>query len=170
MSSVPTPTGRAFRFGDNIDTDQLAPGPFLKLPPQQLAAHCLEAIDPTFVTTVRPGDVPIAGSNFGMGSSREQAVVSLKILGIQAVLARSFARIFWRNAINLGVAALIFPWTEEIAAGDEVEVDLAAGRVTDLTRGARWQVEPLPPQVLDMLAHGGLIPYLRRRQSGASSA
>ena len=86
------------------------------------------------------------------------------------MLARSFARIFWRNAINLGVAALIFPWTEEIAAGDEVEVDLAAGRVTDLTRGARWQVEPLPPQVLDMLAHGGLIPYLRRRQSGASSA
>jgi 3-isopropylmalate/(R)-2-methylmalate dehydratase small subunit len=169
VSGLPTSTGRAFRFGDNIDTDQLAPGPFLKLPPQELAVHCLEAIDPAFARTVRPGDVLVAGTNFGMGSSREQAVMSLKILGIRAVLGRSFARIFWRNAINLGMAALIFPWTEEIAAGDRVEVDLAAGRVTDLTRGASWQVEALPPQVLDMLAHGGLIPWLRRRQSGAPS-
>lgn len=170
MSHAPTPTGRAFRFGDNIDTDQLAPGPFLKLPPQQLAAHCLEAIDPTFARTVGPGDVLVAGSNFGMGSSREQAVISLKILGIQAVLARSFARIFWRNAINLGLAALVFPWPEEIGAGEQVGVDLAAGRVSNLTRGASWQVESLPPRVLAMLADGGLIPYLRRRRAGGPSA
>ena len=125
--------GRAFVFGDNIDTDVLAPGSLMKLAPEALATHCLEAIDPSFAGAVRQGDVLVAGANFGLGSSREQAAVSLKILGIQAVLATSFARIFWRNAINLGLPALVFPQAGEIVSGDRLSLDIASGRIENLS-------------------------------------
>ncbi len=165
MSGTPK-TGRAFVFGDNIDTDVLAPGSLMKLSPEALATHCLEAVDPGFAGAVRSGDVLVAGANFGLGSSREQAAVSLKILGIQAVLATSFARIFWRNAINLGLPALVFPDAREIAGGDQLSLDTASGRIENLTQNRSYVIQPLPSHLLQMIADGGLIPHLQRRFQG----
>lgn len=168
MSQGPT-EGRAFVFGDNIDTDVLAPGSLMKLSPRDLASHCLEAVDPTFAADVRPGDVVVAGANFGLGSSREQAAVSLKLLGIQAVLATSFARIFWRNAINLGLPAIVFPQAGEVRAGDRLALDIAAGRVANLTQNRSYQIQPLPAHLLEMIAAGGLIPHLKRRLQASAA-
>ena len=159
-------TGRAFVFGDNIDTDVLAPGSLMKLSPEALATHCLEAVDPGFAGAVRPGDVLVAGANFGLGSSREQAAVSLKILGIQAVLATSFARIFWRNAINLGLPALVFPEAREVVDGDHLTLDTASGRIENLTQNRSYEIQTLPAHLLEMIANGGLIPHLKHRFQG----
>ena len=161
--------GRAFVFGDNIDTDILAPGSLMKLSPEALATHCLEAIDPSFAGAVRSGDLLVAGANFGLGSSREQAAVSLKILGIKAVLATSFARIFWRNAINLGLPALVFPQAREIASGDQLALDTASGRIENLTRSRSYEIQPLPDHLLQMIADGGLITHLQRRFQGTAA-
>jgi 3-isopropylmalate/(R)-2-methylmalate dehydratase small subunit len=155
--------GRAFIVGDNIDTDVLAPGHLMKLPADELARHCLEAVDPEFARTVRPGDFLLAGRNFGLGSSREQAAVSLKILGLKAVIAPSFARIFFRNAINLGLPAFVFDWAGKAAAGDELDLDLRAGRLTNATRGQTHQAPPLPADLLDIIEAGGLMETLKRR-------
>jgi 3-isopropylmalate/(R)-2-methylmalate dehydratase small subunit len=155
--------GRAFVFGDNIDTDVLAPGYLMKLPPAELARRCLEAVDPSFAKTVKPGDFVVAGRNFGMGSSREQAAVSLRELGVKAVLAPSFARIFFRNAINLGLPALVFEGRGTVAAGDELNLDLASGRLTNQTRGETHQLKPLPPNLMAIIEAGGLMPMLKRR-------
>lgn len=156
-------SGRAFVFGDDIDTDLLAPGHLMKLAPEALAAHCLEAIDSDFASSVRPGDVLVAGRNFGLGSSREQAAVSLKLLGVSAVIAVSFARIFYRNALNLGLPALSLPEAHEIAAGDELAVDPEAGRVDNRTQGRSYAVRSIPPHLMAMLRDGGLMPHLERR-------
>jgi 3-isopropylmalate/(R)-2-methylmalate dehydratase small subunit len=156
--------GRAFLFGDNIDTDVLAPGHLMKLSPAELATHCLEAVDPSFATTVKPGDF-VAGRNFGLGSSREQAAVSLKLLGVKAVLAPSFARIFFRNAINLGLPALVFDGAGKIAAGDELDLDLASGRLANRTRGEIHQLKALPPGLMAVIEAGGLMPMLKERFS-----
>jgi 3-isopropylmalate/(R)-2-methylmalate dehydratase small subunit len=155
--------GRAFVFGDNIDTDLLSPGHAMKLQPQEMAKFCLEAVDPTFASTVKPGDVVVAGTNFGMGSSREQAAISLKLLGVSAVFAKSFARIFYRNAINAGLPVLVLPEADQIAAGDEVAFDLGAGVVRDLTTGRDFQFQGLPPHLLTLIEDGGLLPNLMRR-------
>jgi 3-isopropylmalate/(R)-2-methylmalate dehydratase small subunit len=155
--------GRAFVFGDNIDTDLLSPGHAMKLEPQEMAQYCLEAVDPSFAKTVKPGDVVIGGLSFGMGSSREQAAISLKLLGVSAVFAKSFARIFYRNAINAGLPVLLLPQVDEISAGDEVTFDLAAGQVSDLTTGKTYSFQPLPPHLLTLIADGGLVPNLMRR-------
>jgi 3-isopropylmalate/(R)-2-methylmalate dehydratase small subunit len=166
--------GRAFVFGDEIDTDVLAPGHAMKLEPREMARFCLEAVDPAFAAAVRPGDVVVAGRNFGMGSSREQAAISLKLLGVSAVFAKSFARIFYRNAINAGLPVLVLPDADEIAAGDEIAFDLGAGQVEDLTSGRRYAFQPLPPHLLTLIADGGLVPNLMRRfgksPQGATSA
>ena len=156
-------TGRAWTFGDNIDTDVLAPGIYMKLPVEEVAQHCLEAVDPEFAAKVRPGDIVIGGENFGMGSSREQAPQALKVLGVGAVLAKSFARIFYRNALNLGLPALFFREAQEVAAGDRLELDLAAGKVRNLTTGVTYAVEPIPPHLLEMILMGGLMPHLKAR-------
>lgn len=155
--------GRAWRFGDNIDTDVLSPGIYMKLPVEELAKHCLEAVDPAFAGGVRSGDIVVAGENFGLGSSREQAPQVLKLLGVGAVLAKSFARIFYRNAFNLGLPALFFPEADEISAGDRLEVDLASGQVKNATTGKTYSVEPIPPHLLDMVLAGGLMPHLKAR-------
>jgi len=155
--------GRAFVFGDGISTDVLAPGRMMKRPVPEIATACLEAVNPTFASTVRPGDVVVAGRAFGVGSSREQAVEALRCLGVSAVLAVSFGRIFYRNAINLGLPVLLFPHTGEISPGDLLDVDAATGDVTNLTSGARYSVSPLPKNLLSIIADGGLTPHLKRR-------
>lgn len=154
---------RAFVFGDNIDTDVLAPGHLMKLPPDELARHCLEAVDPAFAASVRPGDVVFAGRNFGLGSSREQAAISLKILGVAAVFAPSFARIFYRNAINIGLPALTLDPSGFVATGDEVAVDFAAGVVENRTGRRTARFAPLPPDLQAIIDAGGLMPLLERR-------
>jgi 3-isopropylmalate/(R)-2-methylmalate dehydratase small subunit len=171
IAAVDTPAGRAWVFGDKIDTDVLAPGHLMKLSPEDLATHCLEAIAPDFAGRVRPGDILVAGSSFGIGSSREQAAVSLKLLGIRAILAVSYARIFWRNALNLGLPALIMPAAGTIAQGDQVAVDPASGRIENRTTGRVDRVQPLPPHLLQIIDEGGLMPYLKARYgSGAHPA
>jgi 3-isopropylmalate/(R)-2-methylmalate dehydratase small subunit len=160
--------GRAFVFGDNIDTDVLAPGHAMKLEPEAMARFCLEAVDPSFARTVRPGDIVVAGRNFGMGSSREQAAISLKLLGVSAVFAQSFARIFFRNAINAGLPALVLPQADEIGAGDDVAFDLGSGVLEDLTLGRRYGFQALPSHLLALIEDGGLVPHLTRRFGGAA--
>ena len=162
--------GRAFVLGDDINTDVLAPGRWMRLPPEGLAAHCLEDVVPGFAEAVRPGDFVVAGRNFGMGSSREQAAVSLKVLGISAILATSFARIFFRNAINLGLPALMYPAAGSIRDGDELFVDLVAGRVENITQGTVELVTPLPPHLMEMVEEGGLLAHLKARFAGQVSA
>ncbi len=154
---------RAFVFGDDIDTDQLAPARYLRVPPEEMARHCLERIDPSFATRVRPGDVVVGGRSFGLGSSREQAAVALKLLGVGVVLARSFARIFYRNAINIGLPALTLPADVQIDDGEGLEVDVGAGEIWRPARGQRIQVQPLPSHLLAVIADGGLIAHLERR-------
>lgn len=160
-------TGTAFVFGDNIDTDVLAPGHLMKLTPDALAKHCLEAIDPSFARTVRTGDIVVAGANFGLGSSREQAAVSLKLLGVSAILATSFARIFYRNAMNLGLPCIFFAEAEQIRPRDQLCVELAQGRIENRTTGAVFFARPLPANLMSMIQDGGLMPHLKRRLSAA---
>jgi 3-isopropylmalate/(R)-2-methylmalate dehydratase small subunit len=163
-------TGRAWTFGDNIDTDVLAPGIYMKLPVEEVALHCVEAVDPDFAATVQPGDIVVGGENFGMGSSREQAPQALKVLGVGAVLAKSFARIFYRNALNLGLPALFFREADEVSAGDRLELDLAAGQVRNLTTGRTYAVAPIPPHLLEMILMGGLMPHLKARLAAERGA
>jgi len=161
-----TLSGRAWTFGDNIDTDALAPGIYMKLPAQQAAQHCLEAVDPQFASQVAPGDIVVGGANFGLGSSREQAAQALKILGVGAVLARGFARIFYRNAINLGLPVLFFPAAAEIRRHDRLDIDLLLGVVNNLATGRTYPVTPVPPHLLQLLQDGGLMPHLKKKLAG----
>ncbi len=158
-------TGRAHVYGDDIDTDVLAPGLYMKAPMEELARHCLEAIDPGFAARVRPGDVFVAGRNLGIGSSREQAVQALQHLGIGALVAQSFAGIFFRNALNCGLIALSCPQAHRIRAGDEIDVDAAAGRITNQTRDEVYEVDRLPDMLLDMVRDGGLVAHLEKRRA-----
>jgi 3-isopropylmalate/(R)-2-methylmalate dehydratase small subunit len=155
--------GRAFVYGDGINTDMLAPGIYMKHPISTIATHCLESVDKDFAGTVRPGDVVIAGQGFGIGSSREQAAEALKHLGVAAVLARSFGGIFYRNALNLGLPVLVCDAVDQIAPGDLIHVDPATGIVDDKTRGITIAATPLPPFLLAMIADGGLVPHLEKR-------
>jgi 3-isopropylmalate/(R)-2-methylmalate dehydratase small subunit len=160
--------GRAWVYGDRIDTDVLAPGHLMKLSAADLATHCLEAVDPTFAANVRPGDIVVGGRSFGIGSSREQAAVSLKMLGVSAILATSFARIFWRNALNLGLPALTMPEGIEISQGDLLSVDPATGNVHNKTTGESYIVQSLPAHLLQIVDEGGLMPYLKSRYGKAA--
>jgi 3-isopropylmalate/(R)-2-methylmalate dehydratase small subunit len=162
-------SGRAFVFGDNIDTDVLAPGSLMKLPADELARHCLEAIDPTFAKDVRAGDFVVAGDNFGLGSSREQAAISLKLLGVQGVIARSFARIFYRNALNLGLPALFCDATDLIKAGDHLRLDAIAGQIENLTTGQTIACRPIPAHLMTMVSDGGLIAHLHKQKLETST-
>jgi 3-isopropylmalate/(R)-2-methylmalate dehydratase small subunit len=155
--------GRAFVFGDGIDTDVLAPGIYMKLPIEQLALHCLESIDPDFSRIVRPGDIVVAGANFGVGSSREQAAEALKHLGVACVIARSFGNIFYRNALNFGLPVLVCSQVDSIADGDRLVVDPRSGRIANETTGLELSAQPLPDFLLEMIADGGLVPHLAKR-------
>jgi len=155
--------GRAFVFGDDIDTDALAPGLYMKGPVEELARHCLEAVDPTFAAEVVAGDVVVGGRNFGMGSSREQAAQALRILGVGAVVAQSFSGIFYRNALNLGLLAVVCPSTAAVKRGDRLVVDAIAGTVINETRNESYVCEPLPNHLMSMIEDGGLVPHLEKR-------
>ncbi|MGI9331349.1 MAG: 3-isopropylmalate dehydratase [Gammaproteobacteria bacterium] len=156
-------SGRAWVFGDNVNTDAMAPGLYFKSPMDEMARHCMETLDPTFAGAVQPGDVVVGGLNFGMGSAREQAAMALQHLGVGAVLARSFGRIFYRNALNFGIPALLLPADMEILAGDHLHIDAATGELNNVRAGRAAQAEALPPHLLSLVAAGGLMPYLKTR-------
>jgi len=156
-------SGRAWVFGDDIDTDLLAPGLYMKGGLETLAAHCLEAVRPDFAGQVATGDVVVAGRNFGIGSSREQAAQALKHLGCGAVLARSFGGIFYRNALNCGLYCLTLPGDATIFDGDRVTVDPVSGTIRDDTSARTWTTDPLPDHLVAMVEAGGLVPHLKRK-------
>jgi 3-isopropylmalate dehydratase small subunit len=149
-------------YGDNIDTDRIIPGKYTKtLNVQSLADHVLEDLDPDFRTRMQPGDIIVAGDNFGCGSSREQAPVALKVSGVSLVIARYFARIFFRNAINIGLPLVEVP-DHRIELGDVIEVDLQSGKIFNVTKSDVYEAIPLPAVMVDILKNGGLVPYMKR--------
>lgn len=156
--------GSVWLFGDKIDTDVLAPGYAMKLPPEELAQHCLEAVNPDFAKSVQPGDIVVAGANFGLGSSREQAAMVLATLGVGAVVAKSFARIFYRNAINIGLPVVALDLTDQVAEGDILKIDLGAGKVTGLKNDGTRELQPMPAHIIDILQAGGLMAQLKQRR------
>ncbi|GGL67490.1 3-isopropylmalate dehydratase small subunit [Halocalculus aciditolerans] len=166
MSDVrdPVTPGRAWTFGDDVDTDQIIPSRFLvSSDPADLGAHAFADHRPDFAEGVEPGDFVVAGENFGSGSSREHAPVALRGAGVSGVVARSFARIFFRNAINIGLPLLVCPDADRIADGDEVHLDLGDGRVVDHTTGETHDADPLPDFLQSLVDQGGLEPYTRRK-------
>jgi 3-isopropylmalate/(R)-2-methylmalate dehydratase small subunit len=156
-------TGKAHKFGDTISTDHIIPGRYAHLRSNlpELARHAMEDADPSFVSKARPGDFIVGGSNFGLGSSREHAPLVIKMAGIKAILAKSVARIFFRNAINLGLPVLICD-TDKINQGDTLEIDLAAGTIRDRTNGSALTFGKIPDAMLKILDEGGLIPYIKK--------
>lgn len=155
--------GTAHRYGRDIDTDVIIPARYLNTQnPQELAAHCMEDIDKTFITRVQPGDIMVGGENFGCGSSREHAPLAIKTAGISCVIAKSFARIFYRNAINIGLPILECPAASEaIANGDTVAVDFDTGLITDETTGQTFEAAPFPPFIQKIITAGGLLNSLK---------
>lgn len=154
---------KAWVFGDNVDTDVIAPGRYMKYGIDEIARHCMETIDPRFAGAVRKGDIVVAGRNFGAGSSREQAPEALKHLGVAALIAESYAGLFYRNAINLGVPAIVCAQAKRIRAGDELHVVAEAGRVVNRTTGETLVAEPVPAFLMQIIRDGGLLPHLEKR-------
>jgi 3-isopropylmalate/(R)-2-methylmalate dehydratase small subunit len=163
-------TGRAFVFGANLDTDQIYPGRYLELTDaEDVGQHAMAGVDPDFVNKFNPGDIIVGGANFGCGSSREHAVRTLKAIHVSVILAESFARIFYRNAINLGIAALICPGiSQQVDTGDMLSVDPTAGRVVNQTQNLRIQAESLSDYVMQILASGGIVPFIKNTTDAAS--
>jgi len=159
----PIHKGRAFKFGDGISTDLIIAGKYAHLRSNlpELAKHAMEDANPDFVKLVKTGDFIVAGSNFGLGSSREHAPLVIKMAGVSAILAKSFARIFFRNAINQGLPALICQ-TDKIAEGDILEISLDEGLIRNITRNESYSFTRIPPAMLNILNEGGLIPYINR--------
>lgn len=155
--------GKVWRYGDNIDTDVIIPARYLNsFDPKELASHCMVDIDETFAGKMQQGDIMVGGHNFGCGSSREHAPIAIKASGIPVIIAASFARIFYRNAINVGLPVLeIGDAVKAIKAGDVVEVDIAKGSIVDVTTGDTFQARPLPGFIQDIAAAGGLINYIK---------
>ena len=158
--------GFVHKYGDHVDTDVIIPARHLNTQShKELASHCMEDIDADFVNKVKEGDIMVAGVNFGCGSSREHAPIAIKASGISCVIAATFARIFYRNAINIGLAILECPAASAgIQAGDEVAVDYDTGVITNITRGETYQAEPVPPFIKDMIATGGLMASLAAKE------
>ena len=156
--------GFVHKFGDNVDTDVIIPARYLnKSDDAWLASHCMEDIDAQFVNKVKPGDIMVAKANFGCGSSREHAPIAIKASGISCVIASTFARIFYRNAINIGLAILeCEAAANEINEGDEVSVDFETGIITDITAGKTYQAQPFPPFIQDIISKGGLLKSLEQ--------
>ena len=159
--------GTAFKYGRDIDTDVIIPARYLNSSdPDHLASHCLEDLDATFVERVKPGDIIVAEENFGCGSSREHAPIAIKAAGVSVVIAKSFARIFYRNAINIGLPIMECPEAvDAISNGDTVKVDADTGEIRDLTTGQVFQAQPFPPFLQEIINAGGLINRTRERMA-----
>ena len=157
--------GKVFKYGDNVDTDVIIPARYLNSSdPKELATHCMEDIDKDFVNNVKEGDIMVANKNFGCGSSREHAPISIKASGISCVIAETFARIFYRNAINIGLPIIECPEAAKaISVGDEVEVDFDSGVITDVTTGEKFQVQAFPPFMQKIIYCEGLVNYINQK-------
>jgi 3-isopropylmalate/(R)-2-methylmalate dehydratase small subunit len=154
---------RAWVLGDNIDTDAIAPGRYMKFGIEEIAQHCLESVRPEFARTAKPGDVVVGGRNFGAGSSREQAPAALKHLGVAALVAESFAGLFYRNALNLGLPAVVCASAGRIRDGDLLRVAFEDGEIANLTTGETLQCDPIPAHLMEMVRAGGLLAHLEKR-------
>ena len=159
-------TGTVFKYGDNVDTDVIIPARYLNTTDHaELASHCMEDIDKDFAKTVKPGDIIVGGRNFGCGSSREHAPIAIKASGISCVIATSFARIFFRNAINTGLAIIeCEPAAEAIQKGDKVSIDFDTGKIKNLTSGQTYDAPPFPPFIQNIINSGGLFNSIKSRQ------
>lgn len=159
--------GTAYKFGDNVDTDQIISAQYLvTTDAKELAKHCMEVADANFQSQAKPGDILVAGRNFGCGSSREHAPLAIKGMELGLVIAESFARIFFRNCINIGLPILECPEAaRETAAGDQLEVDLDKGEIKNLTQGKSYQAQAFPPFMRQIIQAGGLMPYVKQRMS-----
>lgn len=162
--------GRAWKYGDDVDTDVIIPARYLNTSdPAELARHCLEDLDREFASKVSPGDILVAGKNFGCGSSREHAPIAIKASGVAAVVARSFARIFYRNAFNMGLPIFEAPQAiDEIDGGDLLAIDMQAGTLRNRTKGKEYPVAPVPPFMQELVAAGGLLNYTVARRKGTA--
>jgi 3-isopropylmalate/(R)-2-methylmalate dehydratase small subunit len=163
--------GKVYKYGADVNTDVIIPARYLNVSdPDKLAKHCMEDIDKNFLKTVKPGDIIMATSNFGCGSSREHAPIAIKASGVSCVIADTFARIFFRNAINIGLPVLECP--EAVANtkhGDTLEVDLAVGKIKNITSGKSFTAAPYPPFMSELISAGGLIEYTKKRLAGAKT-
>ena len=159
--------GFVHKYGDNIDTDVIIPARYLNTANhKELAAHCMEDIDKSFVTKVKAGDIMVGGANFGCGSSREHAPIAIKESGISVVIAATFARIFYRNSINIGLAILECPEaSEKIEAGDDVEVDFNTGRIVNHTKNEEYKAQPFPPFIQEIIQAGGLLASIAKKEA-----
>ena len=158
--------GHVFKYGDNVDTDVIIPARYLNSSdPKELATHCMEDIDKDFVKNVKEGDIIVANKNFGCGSSREHAPISIKAAGVSCVIAETFARIFYRNAINIGLPIIECPEaSKKIKAGDQVDIDFNTGVITDQTTGETFQGQAFPPFMQKIISEGGLINYINHKE------
>lgn len=156
-------SGKAWVFGDEINSDVMAPGIYFKESMSIMASHCLEAVDPSFAQNVKPGDIIVAGRNFGVGSAREQAALAFKELKVGAIIAKSYARIFYRNTLNFGLPALICNFTDEIDSEDQLEINPISGEIRNLTKEYSKNVPPIPEHLMEMISLGGLMPYLETK-------
>ena len=161
-------TGKVYKYGDNVDTDVIIPARYLNAPsPDELAKHCMEDIDASFATKVQPGDIIVGGANFGCGSSREHAPIAIRACGVRCVIAASFARIFYRNSIDIGLPIIECPAAAAaIADGDEVSVDMDSGVICDVTTGKTFTAAPLPPFVQEIVSCGGIANYVKKKING----
>ena len=155
--------GKTWKYGDDVNTDLIVPGKYLELvDPEEMALHAMEGIDPEFPQKITKGDIVVGGANFGCGSSREHAPLALKYAGVGAVIAESFARIFYRNAINVGLPALECPGiTDAVEEGDQLEVDIIGGKVRNLSKNVELKFVPLPGFMVEVLGEGGLVTYIK---------
>ena len=163
-------TGKAWVFGDEMNTDNMAPGIYFKESMDVMAQHCLEAVDPDFAPNVKPGDIVVGGQNFGVGSAREQAAMAFAHLGVGAILAKSFSRIFYRNAINFGLPLLLFPQADEVEAGALLEVNPVEGMIRNASTGQTYTVEGIPDHLMHMIRAGGLMPWLKEKYAASAQS
>ncbi len=155
--------GTALKYGDNINTDIISPPAYMELPIQEAARYAMSPVDDTFADRCRPGDIFVAEKNLGSGSSRETAPLTLRALGIKTIVAQSYARIFYRNCINLGILAVECPETGRISEGDALEIDYQRGVIRNLTTGEELPCDPIPAHIMDLVSRGGLVEYLKTR-------